>query len=1441
MSLSIIQNATLKDLVARGGVFAFQGIARGVRSSGVPAPIPPTPPPVINYSYLFISRGSGNFIYTIYNTLLNTWTYTTDSGYDSTFTFSQIGFVGNKFYTLFTKSGITYLHFINLEGSIVQSFNLPSTNAGFGLFFSISNVLFAAFYANSTTQIGHFRYEPFTNTVSTADINVTSYNNYFATVYYNLILIRYRISESPVIVTHALWPINQSTPSVPVYNALGGSPGIFTGVNTFGSITGSINNNSHFGFNSDGQSIVPSISGTFVQGLGGFVAAGAGPTIKGRQMVRIQRGNYNEYYIYDYNSLNTSPIYVNSTQRITTAANMAFGYVRTNTYTTGLTLLPSNSIAVSEQNSSSYTNAITLSGVITTGNYTDISGSVVGGRTFSNSRIAYNTYYQEPTFGYITGNSDNPVTTLLYMTNGSTWIQASGTISSGRSAMTVDNSTGTYSLNKFFTVETLIPILEPNDSVLDLPVASNLVTQRAWNTVNQTMTSKYFNPANALINQGLTGMLIRPKNTTSIVRQIEFTAGDDATSRDPLTFTLEGSNDNGVTYTTIVANSATNINGTSASRYFKYYSAVFANSSAYSLYRLTFPTLRSSTELQLQKVQFLADSPAGYLMDGSINASITLNRNQTYHFKVNAPNDIFWIQTVPAPYSAANVYNTGVTNNGCKSSILTFTVDAGSPSTLYYVSQTDPTKTGTINIVNSGAPAGNISGTWWVSQNYNATQVTWAEIWFTVENSTQWGTSGITLIQDLRPSSATPNTSYNYVVGISGQNYLFGKMNYLSSTVGLISSATITSRIQEYVLNLNLFNTFSAVSFPKLYTHITPTIAYSLPSRTTSVLTDPNGFGLFQEKCITFNLTTYNNPIIINRIGSRLISVGSQTFNIYYRNGGVQHISGSPPEISAANGWTQVTFTGTPTAISGIHNSIFMLPINLGLSIPAGTTFGFAIHTPSNVILQGNSFGSTQQFFENNDFRVTTGDNAGYSTPNGPTMPFSAGNFTPQSFSGIIEASISGSEYNTSTLSTTTFNPIYRYGDIYTLQGNEIIPRRYSYPMPKLFTTNVTTINYNNKEYIVTLETDLYNVYLRIIKAASDGSDVLVTIRSNMIFLPSTFSSGANVNAFGDYCYVDINYVGTRRDYVFIQISTGTIVASGFDTNTTFSSIVSYNTFMRLNSNNTITMFRNGILETYTATTVTNIVRMRSDTGVNDPLFAYSLAGALAMTNAGYTVVPFPVALTTVNATILANNYLILIQTTPLRIYSISSAGTLYTYVNPSIASSTLIRRLNTDTTMMAHLTYLGGGGGAPSTTYTFRMTDSYGDGWNGATMQIRQGTTVIQTIGSTFTAGSGPVDITVNLTAGVSYNLFWNAAGSYPEEVGVEILNPSLNSIYQMSFNSQALVGTTLHTFTAQSLPGPSTVNLYVVFDTATNQFNATTVTNTVSSGAGNFIYQPA
>jgi len=78
---------------------------------------------------------------------------------------------------------------------------------------------------------------------------------------------------------------------------------------------------------------------------------------------------------------------------------------------------------------------------------------------------------------------------------------------------------------------------------------------------------------------------------------------------------------------------------------------------------------------------------------------------------------------------------------------------------------------------------------------------------------------------------------------------------------------------------------------------------------------------------------------------------------------------------------------------------------------------------------------------------------------------------------------------------------------------------------------------------------------------------------------------------------------------------------------------------------------------------------------------------------------------------------------------------------------------------------------------YTFRMTDAWGDGWNGNTMAVKQGGITIQTL--SLSTGNGPVDVPVGLCHGINFELYWNTGGSYPEEVGVEILDPFGVSIY--------------------------------------------------------------
>jgi hypothetical protein len=89
---------------------------------------------------------------------------------------------------------------------------------------------------------------------------------------------------------------------------------------------------------------------------------------------------------------------------------------------------------------------------------------------------------------------------------------------------------------------------------------------------------------------------------------------------------------------------------------------------------------------------------AAYIINGSSNPTLTLMRGETYTFNISAVGHPFWIKTVSST-GTGNQYNTGVTNNGTDNGTITWVVDAGAPSTLYYNCQNHIAMAGTINIV----------------------------------------------------------------------------------------------------------------------------------------------------------------------------------------------------------------------------------------------------------------------------------------------------------------------------------------------------------------------------------------------------------------------------------------------------------------------------------------------------------------------------------------------------------------------------------------------------------------------------------------------------------------------------------------------------------------------------------------------------------------------
>jgi hypothetical protein len=136
------------------------------------------------------------------------------------------------------------------------------------------------------------------------------------------------------------------------------------------------------------------------------------------------------------------------------------------------------------------------------------------------------------------------------------------------------------------------------------------------------------------------------------------------------------------------------------------------------------------------------------------------------------------------------------------------------------------------------------------------------------------------------------------------------------------------------------------------------------------------------------------------------------------------------------------------------------------------------------------------------------------------------------------------------------------------------------------------------------------------------------------------------------------------------------------------------------------------------------------------------------------------------------------------------TSGTVYNVYIRAICSSPVPSNWTPVTSFNTTLCQI-----ADQCNYTFRMTDSFGDGWNGARMQVRQDGLVVATIGATFTAGAGPIDIVVPLCDGLPFDLFWSVGGTFAGEVRVAIINNFTQQVYAMTVASAPLVGTVLYT----------------------------------------------
>ncbi|TYA53721.1 fibronectin type III domain-containing protein, partial [Formosa maritima] len=124
----------------------------------------------------------------------------------------------------------------------------------------------------------------------------------------------------------------------------------------------------------------------------------------------------------------------------------------------------------------------------------------------------------------------------------------------------------------------------------------------------------------------------------------------------------------------------------------------------------------------------------------------------------------------------------------------------------------------------------------------------------------------------------------------------------------------------------------------------------------------------------------------------------------------------------------------------------------------------------------------------------------------------------------------------------------------------------------------------------------------------------------------------------------------------------------------------------------------------------------------------------------------------------------------------------------------------------------------ADQCVFTFILEDSFGDGWNGNTMTVSQNGIPLQIL--TLATGTGPLEIQVPLCDGVPFELFWNAGGSFANEVMITVNDAFDDEIYVMPEGSGALQNTQIFSSivncTPPTCPRPDDITIVDVSPTS-------------------------
>lgn len=135
---------------------------------------------------------------------------------------------------------------------------------------------------------------------------------------------------------------------------------------------------------------------------------------------------------------------------------------------------------------------------------------------------------------------------------------------------------------------------------------------------------------------------------------------------------------------------------------------------------------------------------------------------------------------------------------------------------------------------------------------------------------------------------------------------------------------------------------------------------------------------------------------------------------------------------------------------------------------------------------------------------------------------------------------------------------------------------------------------------------------------------------------------------------------------------------------------------------------------------------------------------------------------------------------------------------------------------------------------YDIELVDSYGDGWNGAEVDLVDANgNVISTYGSSFTTGNSFI-IPMGLCSGNTFSFVVNSAGSFPSEIGINVIKGgSVVASYAPGAGTAA--GTVMTTFTTNcNLSCPSLSDLVV-----TPGKNDAIATFNTNGNTGMFVYE--